>query len=95
MLTIFNTLVGLDNALAQRGGGEVFARRGVPPLVFQVQVTTRLLSATISAQLTAGVQRWYSIYAERVFASLPLSARLKAEGVVIISLGEKGTLSRW
>lgn len=53
MLTIFDTLVGLDNALAQRGGGEVFVRRGVPPLVFQVQVTSRLLSATISAQLTA------------------------------------------
>lgn len=53
VLTIFDTLVGPDNALAQRGGGEVFVRRGVPPLVFQVQVTSRLLSATISAQLTA------------------------------------------
>lgn len=51
-MTILDLLVGLDNALAQRGGGEVFVRRGVLPLVFQVQVTTRLLSATISAQLT-------------------------------------------
>lgn len=52
-MTILDLLVGPDNTLAQRGGGEVFVRRGVPPLVFQVQVTTRLLSATISAQLTA------------------------------------------
>lgn len=52
-MTILDLLVGPDNALAQRGGGEGFVRRGVPPLVFQVQVTTRLLSATISAQLTA------------------------------------------
>lgn len=51
-MTILDLLVGPDNALAQRGGGEVFVRRGVPPLVFQVRVTTRLLSATISAQLT-------------------------------------------
>lgn len=44
--------------------------------------------------LQLGVQRWYSICAERVSASLPLSARLKAKRVVIISLGEKGTLNR-
>lgn len=53
ILTRFDLLVGPDNALAQRGGGEGFVRRGVPPLVFQVEVTTRLLSAIISAQLTA------------------------------------------
>lgn len=50
---MLDLLVGPDNALAQIGGGEVFVRRGVPPVVFQVQVTTRFLSATISAQLTA------------------------------------------
>lgn len=56
------------------------------------QLVSCLQQSQHSLQL--GVQRWYSIYAERVSASLPLSARLKAEGVVIISLGEKGTLNR-
>lgn len=56
------------------------------------QLVSCLQQSQHSLQL--GVQRWYSIYAERVFASLPLSARLEAKRVVIISLGEKGTLNR-
>lgn len=56
------------------------------------QLVSCLQQSQHSLQL--GVQRWYSIYADRVFVSLPLSARLEAEGVVIISLGEKGTLNR-
>lgn len=44
--------------------------------------------------LQLGVQRWDSKCAERVFASLPLSARLEAKRVVIIALQEKGTLKR-
>lgn len=57
------------------------------------QLVSYLQQSQHSLQL--GVQRWYSIYADRVSAYLSLSARLKAEGVVIISLGEKGTLKRW
>lgn len=57
------------------------------------QLVSCLQQSQHSLQL--GVRRWYSIYAERVSACLSLSARLKAEGVVIISLGEKGTLNRW
>lgn len=56
------------------------------------QLVSCLQQSQHSLQL--GVQRWYSIYAERVSACLSLSARLKAEGVVIISLQEKGTLNR-
>lgn len=57
------------------------------------QLVSCLQQSQHSLQL--GVQRWYSIYADRVSACLSSSARLKAEGVVIISLGEKGTLNRW
>lgn len=57
------------------------------------QVVSCLQQSQLSLQL--GVQRWYSICADRFSACLSLSARLKAEGVVIISLGEKGTLDRW
>lgn len=57
------------------------------------QLVSCLQQSQRSLQL--GVLRWYSIYADRVSASLPLSARLKIEGVVIISLGEKGILNRW
>lgn len=56
------------------------------------QVVSCLQQSQHSLQL--GVQRWYSICADRVSSSLSLSARLEAEGVVIISLGEKGTLNR-
>lgn len=58
----------------------------------KLQLVSCLQQSQHSLQL--GVQRWYSICAERVFASLPLSARLEAKRVVIISLGEKGTLNR-
>lgn len=57
------------------------------------QVVSCLQQSQHSLQL--GVLRWYSIYADRVSACLSLSARLEAKGVVIISLGEKGTLDRW
>lgn len=57
------------------------------------QVVSCLHQSQYSLQL--GVQRWYSIFADRVSACLSLSARLKAEGVVIISLQEKGILNRW
>lgn len=56
------------------------------------QLVSCLQQSQHSLQL--GVQRRYSICAERVSASLPLSARLEAKRVVIISLGEKGTLNR-
>lgn len=56
------------------------------------QLVSCLQQSQHSLQL--GVQRWYSIYADRVSVYLSLSARLEPEGVVIISLGEKGTLNR-
>jgi len=56
------------------------------------QLVSCLQQSQHSLQL--GVQRWYSIYADRVSACLSLSARLEAKRVVIISLGEKGTLNR-
>lgn len=57
------------------------------------QLVSCLQQSQHSFQL--GVQRWYSICADRVSSSLSLPVSLEAEGVVIISLGEKGTLNRW
>lgn len=59
----------------------------------KLQLVSCLQQSQHSLQL--GVLRWYSIYADRVFSSLSLSANFEAKRVVIISLGEKGTLNRW